>query len=277
MALLTFNLSTSDLSIFNEEYFQQEYYQITPSSRKVLNTTTVDKFPKINNPNILIHMNYLTYVFNEKAIMNGSMGRSSLKAFNRLADRLGTKNILIHMPRTKKEFTYIKFGMQVIYDELLDHDKILQFETVPWDKELQELFELCKDPIKAVTRYLNIMIKTVGDNDKVKIVFDTAHLYALGLDGNMMIKLMDKYKDYISYIHLNGNMKSMYTSDTHSVIFSDNNKFADTMDSVVKYCSENKFVCVMEITKEKAEWEDYEKFAKEYGFRLVQHHKSFNY
>lgn len=222
-------------------------------------------------------MNYLTYVFNEKAIVDGSVARSSLKAFNRLADRLGTNNILIHMPRSKKEFTYVKYGMQVIYDELLDHDKILQFEIVPWDKELQELFELRKDPIKAVTRYLNIIIKTIGNNDKFKIVFDTAHLYALGLNGNMMIELMDKYKDRISYIHLNGNMKSMFTSDTHSVIFSDNNKFGSTAEPLVKYCSENKFICIMEITKEKSEWGNYEKFAKKYGFRLVQQHKSFNY
>ena len=153
MATLTFNLSTKNKKIFDEEYFQKEYYQIMPSTQRVLTMSTIDSYPQINNPNILIHMNYITYIFNAKSIENNSIARRSLQMYNRLADKLGTKNILIHMPKSKKEFEYLKFGLQVIYDELISKGKTLQFEIVPWDKELQELFNLRDDPIKACLLY----------------------------------------------------------------------------------------------------------------------------
>ena len=276
MATLTFNLSTKNKKIFDEEYFQKEYYQIMPSTQRVLTMSTIDSYPQINNPNILIHMNYITYVFNAKSIENTSIARRSLQMYNRLADKLGTKNILIHMPKSKKEFEYLKFGLQVIYDELISKGKTLQFEIVPWDKELQELFNLRDDPIKAIKRFLNIIIKNSFDKN-FNIVFDTAHLHALGLDGNSMCKLIDHYLKYVSYIHLNGNMNSMFTSDKHAIIFSNANKFVNSIDPIVRYCSEHKLVCVMEITQERTKYENYKIFANRYGFRLVNDYSDFSY
>ena len=276
MATLTFNLSTKNKKIFDEEYFQKEYYQIMPSTQRVLTMSTIDSYPQINNPNILILMNYITYVFNVKSIENNSIARRSLQMYNRLADKLGTKNILIHMPKSKKEFEYLKFGLQVIYDELISKGKTLQFEIVPWDKELQELFNLRDDPIKAIKRFLNIIIKNSFDKN-FNIVFDTAHLHALGLDGNSMCELIDHYLMYVSYIHLNGNMNSMFTSDKHAIIFSNANKFVNSIDPIVRYCSEHKLVCVMEITQERTKYENYKIFANRYGFRLVNDYSDFSY
>ncbi len=180
------------------------------------------------------------------------------------------------MPKSKKEFEYLKFGLQVIYDELISKDKTLQFEIVPWDKELQELFNLRDDPIKAIKRFLNIIIKNSFDKN-FNIVFDTAHLHALGLDGNSMCELIDHYLKYVSYIHLNGNMNSMFTSDKHAIIFSNANKFVNSIDPIVRYCSEHKLVCVMEITQERTKYENYKIFANRYGFRLVNDYSDFSY
>lgn len=281
MSILTFNLSVKNKEIFNDKYFQNEYYQIMPSTQRLLTMNTIDNYPEINNPNILIHMNYITYIFNEKSIENNSTPRRSLQMYNRLADKLGTKNILIHMPKSKKEFEYLKFGLQVIYDELISKGKVLQFEIVPWDKELQELFKLRENPIKAINGFLSIIIKNISNNElfikNFSIVFDTAHLHALGLDGNDMCKIIDPYLNYCQYVHLNGNMNSMFSSDKHAIIFSNLNKFIKTIDPIVKYCFEHKLICVMEITQERTKYDNYKIFAKKYGFRLVNDYPDFSY
>ena len=69
----------------------------------------------------------------------------------------------------------------------------------------------------------------------------------------------------------------MFTSDKHAIIFSNANKFVNSIDPIVRYCSEHKLVCVMEITQERTKYENYKIFANRYGFRLVNDYSDFSY
>ena len=286
-AVLTFTMSVADKKVFKDTYFQNEWYQIMPSTSLVLTESAIDNYPKISNPKILIHMNYLTHCFSEEAIEKNSKARYSLKLYNKLADKLGTKNILIHMPSSLDEFKHLDYGLNIINEELIRHGKILQFEITSWSKTLQNYFKLREaydEDLKAkgeyhthttttIQKYIDMLISRIEkiDGFKFQIVFDTAHLYSIGLDGHDMVLLMKPYIEFgmCTYVHLNGNTKPKFSTDTHTGIFGKDNKFIDTMHHISKYCSENKLICVIESTQVGYSWEIYEKFAKTFNYRLV--------
>lgn len=111
------------------------------------------------------------------------------------------------------------------------------------------------------------------DNGGFHFVPDTAHLHANGCNTNDMIRIIEKYKHKIQYIHLNGNKQAMFRSDNHVPIFSVENKI-NNWEFLSEYISKLNKICIAEITKEGCSWKDWEDYAKKYKFELVKRHKA---
>lgn len=97
-SILTFNLSVSGNK--NNIKTISEPFQILPATQHILLDRYIEPYPTSSNPQIILHMNYITRCFNPVAIMNDSPVRMSLRQYVKLANKLGTKNILIQMPAT---------------------------------------------------------------------------------------------------------------------------------------------------------------------------------
>ena len=104
------------------------------------------------------------------------------------------------------------------------------------------------------------------------LVFDTAHLFALGAEAKDQIQLFNKYRKYMKYCHLNGNVNGKWTSDSHAPIMSDKSKLNDWED-LSAFIAKLGLICIAEITKFGKTWEDWDDYAKEFGFDIVKYHE----
>lgn len=271
---LTFNASTANVTIHNLDTID-DYFQIMPSPRARLTPTTINNFT-VKNPRILIHVNYLTHVFANDTIEYNSPARKSLAAYNVLARHIGTNNVLIHLPYSTNEMNRLADGIQVIHDELVKYGKTIHLEMPAFTAEFQRTIRLRE---RSAVECLNEYFERIFDELKqlpegsFKLVFDTAHMYSNGCTGKDMIELMEKYKPFIEYVHLNGNEHSMYAQDKHCPIYSDRNKIPD-VDELSTYCAQNGFVCVCEVTGTTGTWDGWTSYANKYGFRLVQYNSN---
>lgn len=276
MSILTFNLSVVDkknITSINEPF------QIMPSTRNMLSDKTISAYPKCNNDKIIIHMNYITRVFKKDALENDSSERYSLRQHVKLANKLGTKNILIHMPSNENELSNLGAGFKVMYDELVAKGLIVHLEIASWSKSLMNTLEIQKgDPKEYVT---NFITKVVGymnafPPNSFYIVMDTAHLFANGCEVDDTIYIMNKFKDRCKYMHLNGNVNGKFTTDSHTPMFASNNKIKD-WDKLSKFCASLNIVCIAEVTKYGAKWDEWEKYARDNGFALVKYNEDYSY
>ena len=70
-------------------------------------------------------------MFSSNALEKESNIRFSSRQYKKLAKKIGTKNILIHLPSSLSEWKNFEFGFQVIVDELMrDEDIIIHFEII---------------------------------------------------------------------------------------------------------------------------------------------------
>ena len=276
MSILTFNLSVADkknITSINEPF------QIMPSTRNILSDKTISAYPKCSNDKIIIHMNYITRVFKKDALENDSSERYSLRQHVKLANKLGTKNILIHMPSNENELSNLGVGFKVMYDELVAKGLIVHLEIASWSKSLMNTLEIQKsDPKEYVT---NFITKVVGymnafPPNAFYIVMDTAHLFANGCEVDDTIYIMNKFKDRCKYMHLNGNVNGKFTTDSHTPMFASNNKIKD-WDKLYKFCASLNIVCIAEVTKYGAKWDEWEKYARDNRFVLVKHNEDYSY
>lgn len=276
MSILSFNLSVSDKENVSTI---TEPFQIMPSTRNYLSDKTINSYPSCKNEHILIHMNYITRIFRKDAIELNSPERKSLQQYVKLAKKLGTKNILIHMPSSKDEMYNLANGFKIIYDELLKKDMIVHLEITAWCKNLMEEMNIYKGDSKEyvsnfITKIINYM--NIFPSGKFYLVFDTAHLYSDGCEVDDMIYIMNKFKDMIKYVHLNGNINSKFTSDSHTPIFGSKNKIKN-WEKLSKFCASLNVVCIAEITKYGTNWKNWEEFAKNNGFKLVTFNDKYSY
>ena len=276
MSVLSFNLSVSDkqnVSTINEPF------QIMPSTRNYLSDKSIDSYPTCKNEHIIIHMNYITKIFRKDAIELNSPERKSLQQYVKLAKKLGTKNILIHMPYSKDEMDNVANGFKIIYDELLKKDMIIHLEITAWCKNLMSDLKIYdQDPKEYVSNYLTKIIgyMNIFPSGKFYVVFDTAHLFADGCSVDDMIFIMKKFKHMIKYIHLNGNINPQFTSDSHTPLFGSKNKIKD-WEKLSKFCASLNVVCIAEITKYGTEWKNWETYAENNGFKLVSFNDKYSY
>lgn len=272
-SLLTFNASVANKKVISD--LSDSSFQIMASTRNYLTTQTINSYPKTSNPNLLLHMNYITRPFNNNAIEADSRERVSLRQYAKLAERVGTKDILIHMPTNPTEYKNIAQGLSVIGDELLSKGLIVHLEIAPWTQEMITLKKIRNN--KNVVSYISAFVDEIISHfshypkNSLRIVFDTAHLYALGAESADQIVLYRKYRQWMKYAHLNGNVNNKLTSDSHAPIMSDKSKLKD-WEKLCECLAHLGLICVAEITKFGKEWSEWENFAKRFGFDLVKYH-----
>jgi len=266
---LTFNCSVQ-----NKENLKviKDPFQILPSTVRHLSENTIKSYPKVDNPNLLIHMNYITRVYNDNAIENRSIERFSLKSYKLLADILNTKDILIHLPYTEKEIVNLEYGIKIIKDELLNKNINVHFEIPAWSKGMfikNRINQHSASPYcyMALTKHIDEVFSLLKDTNSY-LVPDTAHLHSNGLDAKDMIELIKKYDDKIKYIHLNGNSVTRFKMDNHTPMFSVNNRIVnhELLSSEVAKMGK---ICIAEITKETSDWKSWVNYTQKYNFKLV--------
>lgn len=262
-SILTFNMSVKDRKKVVEN---PDSFQIMPSTRNYLTDAIIKSYPEGHNPRILIHMNYITKPFTDRAYELGSRERFSLEQYRRLADRLGTKNILIHLPESVSEYDLLFQGLEVIHDVYPEHT--VHLEIPAFSRNLLQYFKMSRENASRVLEeYLNFVIQGMPEGQSFKIVFDTAHLFANGLTPDEMISLIKKFREHVEYVHLNGNINGMFTSDSHVPIFYLASKLGD-VSGLCRYLAGEGVVCVAEVTKMGSALTGWQEFANQFGFTL---------
>ena len=273
-SVLTFNASVSNKKVIKD--LESEPFQIMASTRNYLTNQTISTYPQTHNPNLLLHMNYITRVFNNNAIETNSRERFSLQQYAKLAERVGTKDILIHMPCNVIEVNNVAQGLSIIHDELLTRGIVVHLEIAAWTQELITARKIRsrKDVVNYISEFVDLIIRHM---EKYKagsfmIVFDTAHLYAIGAEAKDQMQLFNKYRKYMKYCHLNGNVNGKLTSDSHAPIMSDKSKLSD-WEELSTFIAKLGLICVAEVTKYGKTWEDWKDYAEEFGFNIIKYHE----
>lgn len=275
-SVLTFNASVSDKTLLSRI---TSPFQIMPSTRTNLTDRQIASYNGISNDSILIHVNYITRVFRHVAIEKGSLARRSLKQYVQLAKRIGTTHILVHLPSTVDEYNEAEFGFSVLDHELANEGFTIHLEVPSWSKDLTKLLQQNMSdakPVEVMMRYIDDMlgyVSVIGD-ESYRLVIDTAHLHANGCDADAIVEIIEKYRDRMQFMHLNGNMRPMWTSDTHVPMFSGANRMIG-WERVSECCAKAGVVCVAEVTKNGASWNEWEEYAKRFGFELVKESDAF--
>ena len=228
-------------------------------------------------------MNYITHVFSSKAVTNDSSVRHSLRMYVKLANILGTKDILIHLPASVDEWNNLAFGLGVIKDEIIDRGCVIHLEIPSWSKDLLAHFNAVKggDPIAYMTDYLDAVLDYCEEFNEgtYMLVPDTAHLWANGcVKFEHFEHVLLGYSQYIKYIHLNGNLVDPFKMDTHTPIFdSKYNKLSNVTGhngtlsiAVAEMCAQMGVICIAEITKYGLSWDEWTKSASDHGFDIVE-------
>lgn len=271
MSILTFNISVTNRKELSETNVP---FQIMPTGNHggIIYPKTVESYIPMKNPNIIIHVSYMTRPFGNKSTHPDSKFPVMMKGYVDLGRRLGTKNILIHAPASAEEFSRSAIGIKLIYDHLIKHDMVLQLEIPAWTKDFIETYKIReRKPIEYMSGYIDGYIKLLSGLSKTsnfKIVFDTAHLWSNGCEVDDMIEIMEKYKEYIEFIHLNGNARAKYIQDAHAPLFSPQNVIPN-WEKLAKFCAELNKICVIEQTAITASMSDYIRFADTFKYNLV--------
>lgn len=264
-SLVTFNCSTSNRRALAELTCP---FQIMPGGHKCLSTAELATFEEMKNENILIHMNYITRPFSNEI---SAVTKLNIKNCVKLAHRLGTQHILIHMPSNINEYNAYAIGLDFLFKEVCDKGCILQLETNPLSKELRNYLEIDKKNAAAkYYEYTNHILSMIPQKYKksVHLVVDTAHLFSNGLYGEDMPAYIQKYLNLIDFIHLNGNLNSILTKDAHVPMYDSRNRI-DSVDELMEYLSSIKRILVTENSTEKGKYKRWQAFCKKYELDLV--------
>ena len=265
MSILTFNCSTSDRHALAQLKCP---FQIMPGGHKCLSAAELATFEEMNNDSILIHMNYITRPFSNDI---SAVTKLNIKNCVKLAHRLGTRHILVHMPSNISEYNAYVVGLDFLLKEVCDKGCILQLETNPLSKELRNYLEIDKgNAAMKYYEYTNRLLASIPKKykDSVHIVVDTAHLFSNGLLGEDMPAYIQRYLNIIDFIHLNGNLNSILTRDNHVPMYDSRNRI-DSIDDLMDYLSSIKRILVTENSTEKGDYKHWQSFCKKYELTLV--------
>jgi endonuclease IV len=212
------------------------------------------------NENVLIHTSYITHIWSNKAFEYHSNQWLNLKNYFKLAQKIGSKYVLVHGPQSKEEYDLMYEGLKWLhnnFDEYMTDIKLV-IEIPAFTKSFHMNII---DKYDFIDKYLQTLVDNGFD-----IVLDTAHLYANGLNCEQMVQLIDKYKSNFNWIHLNGNSKTQFTSDKHVFVLDESNKFGSEVEVLLKKISElNNCICVLETLDYKSV--DTSLLDSEYGYK----------
>ena len=102
---LTFNYSVADKQLLSTLSIP---FQIMPMTNGFLRDSDIERYSKCKSNNILVHLNYITMPFGKNIIEPACKARAGLKQYAKLCKKIGTKNLLIHMPKSKTEIQLIE-------------------------------------------------------------------------------------------------------------------------------------------------------------------------
>ena len=264
--MLSFNASTVDREALASIH---EPYQILPGGRSSFQAKDATTFKEGKNENVLIHASYITRPFKEDV---SNVTRINLRNYATLAKRIGTKDILIHMPSNITEYEEFAFGVDAIIEYVIKNDCVCHLENNPLSKELQKYLKMDRsNAVKVYNEYTEQLIKILPPRyaDKFYICVDTAHLFANGFNTDAMIDYIKKYNKLIKYIHFNGNMNPMFTKDKHVPMYRSDNRI-DKVDELTKYCASTKKILIAEDSTEKGTYDDWCKYCSKYGISIVK-------
>lgn len=215
--MLTFNVSVDDHNLPTNMP-----YQIIPNTRTYLTGTNVGWYSG-GNGDTVIHVGYPIKPFTNKALEPGSKIHEQLLLYKELALRLHSNYILIHLPYSVNEFINFRDGLILIINTLINGSKpkwtgTVLLEMPSFCKDLQKHLNIKEDFQTAITNYFEYILECLDAcNGRIKIILDTAHMYANGCDTiekYMFITNMCQ-KHLADVIHLNGNIKETFESDEH--------------------------------------------------------------
>lgn len=257
-----------------------EPLQIMPQTTKIPTDEIIKTYPKCEGKirKSVIHTSYITRPFGD-IYNNGRINsfRYNVIQYTKLCKQLKYRRLLIHLPQTEAEMSNLGNGMNELINIFSNKENIMLD-----DKNIIVLV-LEIPAFKAgfnmnVNKYFNIIISNFFDKFKyhnVELCFDTAHLYADGLDCEDMIKLFEtkikdkKLIDYAKIIHFNGNVNKMGKSDKHVQIFSPSNKMTNT-DKLISYLKDKNKILITENTTSHSDYNDWVKYAKKYNIKVVE-------
>lgn len=268
MSTLTFNASTSDRDALAS--VSDEPFQIMPGGRSVLDSATVDTFHEMKNNRILIHASYITRPFNADVKPYTNL---NLKCYSKLAHRLGTKHILIHMPSNLEEYEHYADGLILISKFICDQGCFCHLETNPMTKDLRLHLGINKDnAVRKYYRYIDMLFDVIPATyrESFRMAVDTAHMFANGFDGLEIVKFLKKYEDKIDFIHLNGNKNAMFTRDNHIPMYDSVNNRIDHVPEIMKQLSSMHIPLIAEDSTIKGSYSLWKDFVSEYGIDIVE-------
>ena len=276
MSYLSFQASTGASSkkdigeLVNDDH---DYpFQIMPGGRKVVSSADIEKFPTGKNPNVLIHSTYICRPFGDES--KSDLARHCLKGYAQIARRLGSRNVLVHMPYSPAELERFGPGIELIRESLEPYECELHLETEPLTISLRKQLDLSEGNAYSVyTSYVEKLFEVAPD---AKLVVDTAHLFANGLDTDDQIRFIEKFKSKITFIHLNGNMNGKFRPDKHVPMFDARNKLC-AADKLSSYIAKLRKMCIVENSTEGATRPKWDEYADRFGFSIVSNFECFSY
>ena len=260
--MLSFNISVKGHDLPND--FP---YQIIPATKGYLNIKNVKSYKKKHNPGIIIHFNYLLRPFTQL-----TKSHEQLYMYVQLANRLGSKHLLCHLPNTLMEFQNFEKGYHCLIDSIYGE---LLLEIPSWQKSLIDTFTGTYR--ENILKYFQPLLELLKKEDKpVKIILDTAHLYNNGCTSLEDFRYtMNILRGFLSdYIHFNGNQKEPYTNDKHIAFFNqDENHMAKNFkdyDLFIKYCigKFNILICENNFTRYPIV-QEYFDYAEKNGVKII--------
>lgn len=258
--MLSFSLSVHDRDFIRDS---KEPYQIMPVQRGFLTNNTIETYHKANEPhnNILIHTSYMTRVFSPIAFSYNSKIQALLRQYIKLAERIGTKYILVHGPSSENEMLNFELGLSTM-KRILEEEKTKVSFYVEIPSLTKDLLAKHKDKyLEFFTDYIQTII-----NAGFEFIPDTAHTFNNGLTNEEVLELLNKFDKHWSWVHLNGNLRPRFTSDTHCTMFDKKNLIPEYIDFCKKIAS-FKRNCVCEIVYRN--YDEWKEFSKEISLPLI--------
>ena len=252
--------------------------QIMPQTTQYITDKLIDNFPVCTTlSDSVIHTSYITQPW--RAMLDETKFNKFkflMANYVKLCRRLQYKRLLIHLPSTLTELNNLAAGMNLLAKMFNQVEDVILVLEIP----------SFKSGFKCdVSKYLSNIVVNYFDKFKhnnVELCIDTAHVFANGVDCKEMVDLFEtsivyneqshKLIDFCGIIHLNGNMNPMYKSDIHCPIFDKQNKMTN-IDILMTYLADKNKILIAENTKQHADYNEWERFAKQYGINIVPYHE----